>query len=66
MSRYCCDVCPHAITCRDLDELAFARPDDLTDFFDEPDAPEITLQRPVCPSCHLELPVSGVCEECSG
>lgn len=22
-------------------------------------------QRPACPSCFLELPVSGVCEECS-
>jgi hypothetical protein len=22
-------------------------------------------QRPACPTCHLELPVSGVCGECS-
>lgn len=22
-------------------------------------------QRPACPSCFLELPVSGVCEECA-
>lgn len=35
-----------------------------TDFFDEPDDPSITLQRPVCPVHFVELPVSGECEAC--
>ena len=35
-----------------------------TDFFDEPDDPSITLQRPVCPGCYLELPVTGICGDC--
>lgn len=37
---------------------------DFTDFFDGPDDPSITLQRPVCQTCFLELPVTGACGEC--
>lgn len=37
---------------------------DFTDFFDEPDPPSISLQRPACPGCHLELPASGICGSC--
>lgn len=36
-----------------------------TDFFDEPEVPAFQLQRPTCPVHFIELPVTGVCGECS-
>lgn len=35
-----------------------------TDFFDEPEVPELVLQRPVCPAHFVELPVTGICDGC--
>lgn len=65
MARYCCAVCPNAVSCQDLTEIVFATPEDIMDFFDEPVDPATNLQRPACKRCHLELPVTGVCGECS-
>lgn len=28
---FCCETCPHAVTCADLLEAQFARPEDVTD-----------------------------------
>lgn len=35
---------------------------DFLDFLEPED--DLTPRRPVCPTCHLEVPVAGVCEEC--
>lgn len=63
--RFCCATCPKSPTCKELADIMFATPEDIVDFFDGPDDPSTTLQRPACPTCRLELPVSGICEECS-